>query len=52
MKRFKWWRKLIGGTWYLNRMWTDAGRTCIFWWSRKELSRNGGNFCTIREETY
>lgn len=52
MKRFKFWRKLMGGNWYYNRMISDFGRTCIFWWSRKELPRTGGNYCTISEEKY
>jgi hypothetical protein len=52
MSRFEWWRKFRGGTWYYNRYWTDLGRTCIFWWSRTELPRTGGNLCTLKDETY
>ena len=52
MNKFKFWRKFIGGTWYYNRYWTDLGRTCIFWWSRKGFDTNGGNLCTIKTEIY
>lgn len=45
-------REQAGGTWYLNRWWTDMGRECFFWWSRKFLGYKGGPLCTIKEEHY
>jgi len=52
LPRFLWYRQYIGGTWYYNRLWFDLGRGMITYWSRNCLGYNGGNACTLTEETY
>lgn len=47
---FKWFRKLIGGRWYLNRYTINFRRNIILIWEQRKYV--GGNIETIQEENY
>lgn len=48
--KFQFFRGLLGGNWYYNRYWWDAGSSCAFWWERSDLGTVGGSACTIKSE--
>lgn len=52
LNRFEWYRKLRGGTWYLNRYIFDLGRGMILVWERKNLGNQGGPRTTLETKTY
>lgn len=40
LSNFTWFRKMLGGTWHLNRYIYDMGRVCLFNWERKKVNNN------------
>ena len=49
MKRFKFWRRLKGGTWFKNRYIFDMGRVVIFCWERKEKNFGWDGYTVHKE---
>jgi len=47
---FKWFRKFMGGKWYLNRYIFDLGRVMFCIWERKRYA--DGSVRTVTEEIY
>ncbi len=47
---YKWFRKLMGGKWYLNRYIFDFGRVMFCIWERKEYTYR--NVKTLATEIY
>jgi hypothetical protein len=50
LARFEWYRRYLGGIWYHNRYWFDAGRIMIVVWERNFLGYQGGPATTIKVE--
>jgi len=50
MKAFKWYRRLLGGVWYLNLI--SIGGFYFFIWSRKKKYNKLGDSLAIKKVTY
>lgn len=42
---------MLGGTWYLNRHWWDAGASMACFWERKK-GNDSGYWYNLKIETY
>jgi hypothetical protein len=49
---YKWFRKLMGGTWHLNRYIFDGGTVLFTIWERKYTGDFGGYLTTIKTEKW
>ena len=49
---YKWFRILMGGTWYLNRYIFDGGTVLFTMWERRYMGMGGGNLTTLTIEKW